>query len=318
MGKNPNPQAASLPPRKLTSRQRLLANIWRYRYIYLMILPGLIWLIVFSYVPMYGVQLAFKTFRGNIWTSPWVGLDNFRLMFLDPDFFRAFRNTVTLSVMKLVLTFPLPILLAISLNEIHFDKFKRVLQTIFTFPNFLSWIIVASIIKNLLGSTGLISNIMVAFGGDKLAIFQNPQQFRWMLILSEVWKGVGWSCIMYLAAIASIGPELYESAVIDGANRRQRMWHITWPGIQNMVAMMLILALGGLVGGNFDQIFNLYNGVVFDTADILGTYIYRATFAAGNTYGFATAVGLFTGLINAAMLITANVVTKKLTGSGLL
>ena len=297
-------------------RKPVFAQIWRYRYIYLMLLPPVVFLCVFAYYPMSGLSLAFKSFRGSFSTSTWIGWDNFERIFRDPDFFTAFKNTLLLSFMKLAVGFPIPILLAIALNELsnRRRRLSRSLQTIFTFPHFLSWVIVASIIKNLLGNDGLINSMIANFGGEKLQIFQNPEAFRWLLIFSESWKGAGWSSIIYLAALASIDPGLYESATIDGANRAQRIWCVTWPGIRGIAAMLFILAVGGLVGGNFDQVFNLYNPVVYSTGDILDTYIYRVTFGVGNTYGIATAIGLFKGIINCALLLAANFVVSKLDG----
>ena len=291
----------------------LWIRIWSYRYIYLLLLPGFIWLLIFSYYPMYGVQLAFKSFRTSIANSPWVGMANFNFMFRDVEFFIAFRNTVVISAMKLAVNFPIPIILAMLLNEIHQQKFKKFLQTVFTFPHFLSWVIVAAIIQNLLGSTGLVNNVIVSMGGERFMLFRNPQAFRWMLVISESWKGAGWSTIIYLAAIASIDPGQYESATIDGANRFHRLLHVTWPGIRGIASMMFILAIGGLVGGNFDQIFNLYNPAVYSTADILPTYIYRVTFGTGNDFGVATAIGLFNGLINCVLLLIAHRVITKYT-----
>jgi len=281
-----------------------------------MLLPPIVFLCVFSYYPMYGLSLAFKSFRGSFSTSTWVGWDNFARVFRDPEFFTAFNNTLVLSFLKLAVGFPIPILLAIALNELsnRRRRLSRSLQTIFTFPHFLSWVIVASIIKNLLGNDGLINSMIASFGGEKLQIFQKPEAFRWLLIFSESWKGAGWSSIIYLAALASIDPSLYESAVIDGANRAHRIWYVTWPGIRGIAAMLFILAVGGLVGGNFDQIYNLYNPAVYSTGDILDTYIFRVTFGVGNTYGIATAIGLFKGIINCALLLAANFVVSKLDG----
>lgn len=296
-----------------------IKEIVRYKYIYLLILPGIMFFIIFHYFPMYGIQLAFKDFKigKSIWESPWVGLEKFQMIFRNREFWRAFRNTLVLSFLKIVFAFPVPIILAMLINEINNSKLKRTLQTIYTFPHFLSWVVLAGILSNLLGNEGAVNNLITVFGGERVSFLSNGGIFRFVLIFGGIWKESGWSCIMYLAAIASIDSSIYESATIDGANRLQKAIYITWPGIKNMVAMLFILQIGNCMNGSFDQIFNLYNPTVFDVADTIDTYVYRITFQLPPDYGFSTAVGMFKGVINCILLLTANSVSRKLNDASL-
>lgn len=294
-------------------------EILKYKYIYLILLPGLVFFIIFSYGPMYGIQLAFKNFQigKGIWASPWVGFEKFNELFDNKEFWRAFKNTVELSFLKIGLAFPVPIIMAMLINEITNNKMKRTLQTVYTFPHFLSWVVLAGILGNLLGNGGAVNNLIAMMGGERIAFMANGTIFRGVLIFGGIWKEAGWSCIMYLAAIAGIDGAIYESATIDGANRLQKALHITWPGIRTMVAMLFILQIGNIMNGSFDQIFNLYNPTVFASADTIDTYIYRNTFQLPPDYGYSTAVGIFKGVINTTLVLTANGVVKKLDNSSL-
>ena len=296
-----------------------MKEVLRYKYIYLILLPGLLFFLVFSYAPMYGIQLAFKEFQigKGIWASPWVGFDKFAELFENREFWRAFRNTLEISFLRIAIGFPMPIFLALLINEVTHRKMKRTLQTIYTFPHFLSWVVLSGILANLLGNGGALNNLIALMGGERVSFMSNPFIFRGVLIFGGIWKDSGWSCIMYLAAIASIDHAIYESATIDGANRLQKAFHITWPGIREMVAMLLILAIGNCMNANFDQIFNLYNPTVFSKADTIDTFLYRNTFQLPPDYGFSTAVGMFKGVINCALLLSANSIVKKLNQSSL-
>uniref|UniRef100_UPI000584C1CA ABC transporter permease n=1 Tax=Caldicellulosiruptor sp. F32 TaxID=1214564 RepID=UPI000584C1CA len=225
---------------------------------------------IFCYIPMYGVTLAFKEYdyAKGILHSPWVGLRNFEFILMEPEFWQAFRNTIIISFGKLITGFPAPIILAILLNELREGRYKKSLQTIYTFPHFLSWVIVAGIIKNLFSSDGAINNALVALGFQKYSFLADARLFRPLLYISEIWKESGWSSIIYLAAISGIDPELYEAAYIDGANRWQRIRYITWPGIKPTAVLLFVLAVGNCMNAGFDQIFNLYNPLVYETGDI--------------------------------------------------
>ena len=308
---------------------RLLGKmIWRYKWIYLiMLLPGLALTIVFRYLPLPGILLAFKTYKplfgdsslyGFLGASPWVGMDQFMRVFSEPAFWTATRNTVVISLLKLLVGFPFPIVLAILLSEMTGKRYKRVLQTVYTFPHFLSWVVLAGIMLNLFGDTGALKKIAMLLDPDVASgwnILYNTRTFRTMLILSDVWKEGGWGTILYLAAITGIDPSLNEAATIDGANRWHKILHITWPGILPVVLITLILRVGSMMDAGFDQVMNLYNNTVLDVADILDTYIYRITFQRMPNYGFSTAVGLFKGLTNCILLLSVNAVCKKINGT---
>ena len=304
----------------MSEKQPLLKRIWYYKWIYLLLLPGLIHLLIFAYGPMYGLQLAFRSFShaAGIWGSDWVGMDNFHFMVNHPLFFRSVRNTLTLSIMHLVFGFPAPIILAILINELRSRKLSRVLQTIFTFPHFLSWIVLAGISFQLFASAGLVNSVVqLVFPEWSNSVLRSGTHYRWFLVLSGIWQGAGWSSIIYLAAIAGIDPSLYESATMDGANRWHRIRHITWPGMQMTAMMLFILAMGGIMGGNFDQIFNTINALTNSHGEIVSVFLMQQFQGLAPNYGFLTAVGLFNGLINAVFLITANMVVKKVKGQAL-
>lgn len=300
-------------------RKRLMKQIWDSRYMYILLLPGVIFFLIFRYVPMYGIQLAWKEFAANLQVagSPWVGWDNFRLLFTEADFWNSLRNTIIIAGMQLLLVFPFPIVLAILFNEIRQQKTKRVMQIILTFPHFLSWVILSSIITNLLGDSGIVNSVIVATGGEKFNFLMNKSVFRWILIISLMWKESGWSAILYMATITSIDPSLYEAATIDGANRWHRIRYITWPGIATIVTATFILRIGSIMDAGYMQVLNLYNPAVYEVGDILDTYIYRITFQKSPDYGVSTAVGMFKGVVNAVLMLTAEGVSRKFSGEGL-
>ena len=294
-------------------------KIWRARYIYLMLLPFFLWLLVFHYGPMYGVMLAFKDYSAKlgIWGSKWVGLKHFKRIFVTPDAVRAIRNTFLISIARLVLQFPLPIILAVLINEMRGTKLKKVYQTIFTFPHFLSWVVVGAIMSNFLSANGAINSLLSWLGLEKVSFLTNSNLFVAMLFPTASWKGMGWSAIVYMAAIAGIDTSLYDAAKVDGASRLQQIWHITVSGIRATIAIMFILDVGGIMNAGFDQIFNMRNSVVSSAVQILDTYVYDITFASVPNYGFSTAVGLFKSVINFALLLIANKTVGMLTGERL-
>ena len=304
----------------LTGRQSgLRQRLFKARYIYLLLLPGLVYYLFFHYLPMYGILMAFKNFNANlgIWGSHWAGLTHFEYIFSDPSFLRAFRNTLFISMGRILFELPFPILLALLINELREGRSRRILQTLFTFPHFLSWVIIGSIMLNLFGDQGIVNMMLSSVGLGKIRIFSSSDLFRPFLFFSNIWKESGWSSIIYLAAIASIDIEQYESAAIDGITRRQKMWYITLPNILPTVVILFILAVGNAMNAGFDQVFNLYNGAVLDMGDIIDTYIYRITFQGPTDFSFSTAVGLFKSLINFALLIAADFASRRLSGKGL-
>jgi putative aldouronate transport system permease protein len=268
---------------------------------------------------MAGLQLAFKTYnaRLGIWGSKWVGLLNYTYVVRDPVFWRAMGNTIVISLQRLAFQFPVPILLALLINEFSARRYKRVLQTIFTFPNFLSWIIISGIMFNLLEANGLVNNIIQATGRESVSFLTSTKLIRPLLYITENWKSAGWGSIIYLAAISGIEMEQYESAIIDGASRSQRMIYITIPGIREVIIIMFILAVGNIMSAGFDQIFNLGNAAVLGKIDILDWYIYRITFQGSADFAFSTAISLMKAVVNFVFLITANQVAKWITGTGL-
>ncbi|MFD0713590.1 ABC transporter permease [Paenibacillus sp. GCM10027626] len=300
-------------------KRTLLRDIMRNKYIYLILLPGLLYYALFHYAPMYGIQLAFKDFRANegIWGSPFVGLKHYTYIFQDQEFWQAFNNTIVISLSRLLFQFPVPIVLALLLNELRESRYKKTLQTIFTFPHFLSWVIVSGMIVNVFGTQGAINHFLSLFGIEEQMFLSNQELFRPLLYISDAWKSSGWTAIIYLATIASISPELYEASYMDGANRFQRMLYITWPGIRSAVVLMLLLSVGNTMNAGFDQIFNMYNPAVLPVADILDTYIYRITFQTSGDFGFSTAVGLFKALINFALLVLFDRLAKMMGERGI-
>lgn len=304
-----------------TSKSALWSTVRQYKYHYLMLLPVVIWYLVFSYLPMYGVTLALKTFdfSKGILGSPWVGFDHFKALINDGEFWNAFRNTVIISLSKLVIHFPLPIILAIVMNEFSRHRARKFFQTLFTFPHFISWVVLAGILTNILSNDGVYNQILALLGMDSSSPLVNENEFRPMLYISHVWKEIGWDSIIYMAALAGINPDLYEAAEIDGASRFQRLRFIAWPGIKSTVAILFVLTVGGLMslGGSFDQIFNLYSSPVYSVADTIDTYIYRTTFTVGADFGYMTAVGLLKSVINLVLLVLANITVKKMGEQGL-
>lgn len=297
----------------------LMKRFWHARYIYLLLVPGIAYFVLFAYKPMYGLLMAFEKFnvRKGILGSPFVGLANFRRLFITSAAVTSIFNTLEISLTRMAIEFPFPILLAILLNELRVARLKRVYQTIFTFPNFLSWVVVGTLFKQLLSNDGLLNNILITFGSSRMGFLSTPSIFRPLLYFTSIWKSAGWSAIIYMAAISGINPELYEAAIVDGATRTQRIWHVTLPGLLPTIIVMFILAIGGLMNGGFDQIFNLYNPVVAPVANTIDVYVYNITFGAVPDYGFSTAVGLFKSVINVALLLGANWGAKAINGNGL-
>ncbi|WP_223192964.1 ABC transporter permease [Paenibacillus sedimenti] len=296
------------------SIKQLWKEIAKHKYLYVLVAPIVIFYIIFSYIPMYGIVLAFKEFdySKGILESPWNHFQNFRDVFGNPDFVVAFRNTILISLGRLIIEFPIPIFLALLLNEISKGRMTRIFQTVFTFPHFISWVVLSGIIVGIFSDQGMYNQILTVIGLEKKSVLTDGPSFTAVLFLSNIWKEAGWSCILYLAAIAGINPELYEAAAVDGANRFQQMKAITWPVVRSAAAILLILAVGQTMNGGFDQIFNMYNPAVYKYTDILDTYVYRSAFTDSTGFGFATTVGLLKSIINFALLFGANYLVKTI------
>lgn len=273
-----------------------------------------IYYIVFHYVPMYGVLIAFKDFRfrEGILGSEWVGLLHFKELFATPNFWQVFKNTMIISGMNLLFGFPAPILFALFLNEIRNARFKKMVQTVSYLPHFISWVIMAGLLMQLLSpTTGPINLLLKTMGFEPIFFLGDIKWFRSVLVGTNIWKSVGWGSIVYLASIASIDPQLYEAADIDGANRYHKMFKITLPSMVPVITIMLIFAVGSIINDNFDQVFNLYNPSVYSVGDVLSTYAYRMGLIQMK-YSFSTAIGLFKNVISLALILTANSVAKRM------
>lgn len=303
--------------RRLTSgnRRGFLYNCKKYWPFYVMLIPMLVFLAVFCYLPMGGVVMAFQNFRparGFLY-SKWVGWENFQDIFGDKMFWEKLRNTVVISLLKIAFSAPAPIILALLLNEVKNRAFKRVVQTIVYLPKFVSWVVVASIVKALLDiQDGPINTLLVSLG-----LFEEPQLlmgskalFRPLLVITDVWKGVGWGSIVYLAAMTSINPEYYEAAVLDGATRFQKMWYITLPCIKPTFMILIILSMGSILSAGFDQVYVMGNSVVLEVGDIIDTYVYRKGLI-DQDYSYAAAVGLFKSVVSILLVGGANWLANK-------
>ena len=284
------------------------------RVLLLMLVPGLLLILIFNYGPMYGLLMAFQDFQvtKGIWGSPWVGLKHFQEFFSNPSAVNALRNTLLISFLKLAFGFPAPILLAILFNELRNGIFKRASQTISYMPHFVSWIVFAALITAMLSpSTGVINQFLKFLGIRPIYFMADPGWFRVVLIASEIWKEIGWGAIIYLAALSGVDPTLHEAAVVDGATRIQRILYINIPSLLPIAALMLILRMGGILNAGFDQVFNMYNVQVYQTADIIDTYVYR-TGLADLKYSFAAAVGFFKSAVGLVMVVVVNEIARRM------
>ncbi len=300
-------------------KDSVFREIWKNKAIYMIMLPGIAWFIIFAYGPMSGLQLAFKEYstKLGIWGSHWCGLENFEYVFRDPSFLRSVGTTLWINAGRLLFQFPVPIFLALLFNELRLKRYKKVIQTVLTFPQFLSWVIVASIVINILSYDGLVNSIVAAFGGKTINFMGSASMFQPLLYITEGWKSAGWGAIIYMAAISGIDVDQYEAADLDGASRLQKIFRITIPNILPTISVMFVLQMGNLMSGGFDQVFNLSNPAVKDVSEILDMYIYNISFGSTPDFGFSTAVSLFRSVVNCAFLVAADRGAKALGGSGL-
>ncbi|WP_127534666.1 ABC transporter permease [Paenibacillus kobensis] len=290
------------------------------RYLQAMALLGVAWMIIFNYIPMYGIIIAFKDYDiiRPVSAAPWVGLEHFRELFEDENLKYVLKNTIGMSLIKLVIGFPLPILFALLMNELRSMMFKRWVQTISYLPHFLSWVILGGIMATWLADVGIVNKVLMALNFIKEPIFYlaEPKYFWSIVITSDIWKELGWSAIIYLAAISSISPELYEAATIDGAGRGQKMWNITLPSIKGTISILFILAISGVLNSNFDQILVLRNQLNETSSNVIDVYVYQVGLLNGR-YSYAAAVGLIKSIIALALLLGANNITKRLNNTSL-
>lgn len=295
-----------------TIPQRLHKAIRRDRFLLLLVVPAVVYYVVFHYLPMYGVIIAFKQFSPakGILASPWVGLKYFEQFFGSVYFGRVVRNTVLLSAYTLLFGFPVPIVFALILNELRRPGFKRVVQTISYLPHFISVVIVVGMVVNLFAMRGgIVNNVIEYFGGERINFLMDPRYFRSLYVGSEIWQTFGWNSIIYFAALAGIDADLYEAARIDGASRVRQMWHVSLPGLLPVTMILLIIALGNLMSVGFQKILLLYNPSTYSVADVIATYTYRRGIL-NFEYSFGAAVGLFNGVINMAVLLAMNKISR--------
>lgn len=284
---------------------------WQY---YLMLIPGILLIFIFSYIPLYGVIIAFEKYNPGLgFQSPWVGFSNFTYLFRQPTFLRTIPNTFFISIFKLLGGIVVPVTFAILLNEVPSTRLKRFFQTLVYIPNFLSWVILAGVLTDILAADGLLNMILGALGIQPIGFLSNPDIFPVTVIVSDIWKSFGFGTVVYLAALTSIDPQLYESAVLDGATRFQKITRITVPMILPTIILMLVLSLGSVLDAGFDQVYNMYSPIVYETGDIIDTYVYRMGFVQAQ-YSVGAAVGLFKSLISSVLVGLSYILADKLAG----
>lgn len=294
--------------------KQLLANYRQNKLLYWLILPSLIFILIFNYIPMGGLIIAFQdySFTRGIWGSEWIGFENFTDFFSGMYFGRTLGNTLALSGLDLLFNFPAAILLALMLNEVRSTRFRRTIQTVSYMPHFISMVVAAGLIKEFCDSSGVISSLAVQLGGKPQSYISQPQYFRSIFTISEIWKSVGFNSIVYLAALSGISEELYEAARIDGAGRWRQLFHVTFPGLLPTIIIMLILRCGAIMNVNFEKVLLLYSPSTYSTADIISTYVYRMGIIK-QKIGFSTAVGLFNSVISLILVLGVNKLSKVYT-----
>lgn len=316
-----NSMKESVESRRKAKWKSLKRSLNEHKLVYLMLLPVIVSILVFSYYPMYGLTLALKDFRprlgilGSEWAEPL--FVHFEMVFETPYFWNAIRNTLVISALKILFCFPAPIILALLMNEVKQDGVKKTVQTLVYLPYFISWVIFGSIVYDIFGYEGVVNNLLSSMGFDKKAFMSDSALYYPILILFSIIKDTGWSSIIYMAAISNVSPNLYEAAEIDGCSRFRKMWSITLPCISSIVIIQFLLAIGNIMNAGFDAIFNTYNVQIYDVADILDTYLYRTGFGESGNFEMATAIGLFKSIINFILLLSANFIVKKINGVGI-
>lgn len=294
-------------------RRSIWKGVKRDRFLYLLALPGIVFFILFKYVPMWGILISFQDYSPyqGMWASPWIGFEHYIRFFSNPDFLILFRNTMAINLLSLIFFFPLPILLSVMMNELRGNKFRKTIQSIVYLPHFLSWVIIVGITFLLLSTgEGIVNQLLVAAGLNKIDFLTNPNYFWVLLTVQSIWKDAGWGTVLFLAAMAGIDPQLNEAAKIDGAGRLRQIWHITLPGIRSVVVILLILRIGHIMDVGFEQVFLMMNGAVSEVADVFDTYVYRLGIKQGQL-SFSTAVGVFKSFVGLILVIGANNLAKK-------
>jgi putative aldouronate transport system permease protein len=317
-GRPPETVADAPGPEMRARRRTWRESLRRDWQLYSLAVLPLLFFVVFRYLPMLGNVIAFRRFQpgGNIFGEYWVGLRYFRMFFTDPTFWEVFTNTLVLGTLSLLFCFPLPIMLALLLNEVRTRKLKRFVQSVSYLPHFLSIVIVAAMVMQLLSVDGTVNQIVRGFGGEAVTFLQQPGWFRTVYVSSEVWQTVGWGTILYLAALTTIDENLYEAARIDGAGRWRQTWHVTLPGIRPTMVTLLILNIGAFLAVGFEKILLLYNPLTYPTADVISTYLYRMGFESSN-FSYAAAIGLFEAVIGLTLVLGANAISRRTVGASL-
>ena len=295
-------------------------NILKHWQLYVIMIPAILFYIFFMYKPMWGLQIAFKDFKifAGIDKSPWVGLKHFSTFLNSPYFARNLKNTLLINFYGLLFGFPIPILLALMLNEVKNLYFKKTIQTLTYLPHFISIVVIAGIVVNFLSPTnGLVNILIEKLGGEKVHFLIKKEYFRTIFITMNIWKEAGFNAIVYLAALSGIDPNLYEAAYVDGANKFKRIWHVTIPGIMPTIVVLLVLKIGGMLSVGYEAIILLYQPATFETADVISTYVYRMGLGDNAQYSYAAAVGLFNAVVSVILVVFANKVSKKLSGTSL-
>ena len=312
------PAPPSHPPRPRPARRTWRQALRRDWQLYSLAILPLLFFLIFRYLPMVGNVIAFRRFEpgGSIFGEEWVGLRYVRLFLNDPTFWRVFTNTLVLGGLTLVFTFPLPIVLALLLNEVRRQKLKRFVQSVSYLPHFLSVVVVAAIVMQLVSINGVINQFLRALGQDPIPFIQRPEWFRAIYVSSEVWQTVGWGSILYLAALTTIDEHLYEAARVDGAGRWRQTWHVTLPGIRPTMVTVLILNIGTFMAVGFEKILLLYNPLTYPTADVITTYLYRMG-VVSNNFSYAAAIGLFEAVIGLILVLSANLIARRTVGTSL-
>lgn len=318
VGTSPTP----MPPMNVRSSSR--HSLWRrfiaQRHLQVMALLGVAWMIIFNYIPMYGVIISFKDYNivKSIAEAPWVGLKHFKEFLDDDNLSNVIRNTLGISLIKLIIGFPLPIVFALFLNEVRSIRFKKAIQTISYLPHFLSWVVLGGILATWLADVGIVNHILQALHliDQPITYLAEPKYFWTIIISSDIWKELGWSAIIYLAAISGVSPDMYEAATIDGAGRFQKMWYVTLPAIKSTISILFILAISGVLNSNFDQILVLRNSLNDSTSNVIDYYVYFTGILSGR-FSYSAAVGLIKSVIALTLLLIANKVTQKINNTSL-
>ena len=313
-------QTLSLDKKSMTLRDK----VEKHKHLIPFVIPAVLFALIFCYLPMAGIVIAFKDnpnfVRYDVFEalskSDWT-MENFEKIFSDPEILRYIRNTLIISVMKIVILFPLPVVLAVMITELRHKNFSKLVQGLVFLPHFFSWVVIVGIFNSIFGMYGPINNLSVALGGEPIYFMGEPAWFRWLVVILSGWKEIGYSSIVYISAIMSIDPALYEAAKIDGASKLKQIWNITIPSIMPTIIVMLIIRIGYLMDAGFEQVYAMLNSLTRETGEIIGTYVYRLGFgSASGDYGLSTAVGLFNGIISLILILGANYFSKKKTGSG--